>query len=52
MSGQTVVSIIEEHFPAGQHQLDWNSNDIPDGIYLVRMMIGEDVYTSKVVKSQ
>jgi len=52
MNGQKVVSIPDEHFPSGQHLLEWNSKDLPDGIYLIRMMIGENLYTSKVVKSQ
>lgn len=51
-NGQTVAVLADQVFPAGDHRLKWHCEDVPGGIYLIRMLIGNEVYTSKIVISQ
>jgi len=49
ISGQQVAVIKEGHFNAGRHSFSWDAKDVPDGIYIVRLMAAEDVCFSKVI---
>ena len=37
VSGQLVSTLISEHQIAGQHNIVWNAQSVPTGVYLVRM---------------
>ena len=50
-NGQTVALLTDQVFPAGEREIEWNSEGIPDGIYLIKMVIGNEVYSSKIIKT-
>ena len=49
--GRNVAKIADNIFDPGTHQLRWNASSLPSGVYIVKMMVGERVYTSKIIKS-
>jgi len=50
-SGKIMANITNEQFPAGEHQLRWNANDLTAGIFIVKIEAGRKVYTTKLIKS-
>ena len=50
-SGTIVARITDEQYQSGTHQLRWNSEDLTAGLYILKMMVGDKMYTSKLVKS-
>ncbi len=51
VSGTLVNQISNAFYPEGEHQLRWNSQELPDGLYIVKIMVGDKSYSSKVIKS-
>jgi hypothetical protein len=47
--GQEVAQVHEEEMPAGVHTVQWNAEGLPAGIYLVRLIAGRQVSTSKII---
>jgi len=52
MQGRLMEVITRQSYDQGEHQLRWNAEKLPEGVYLIKLMIGRELYTSKVVKSQ
>jgi PKD repeat protein len=50
-SGTVVARITDEQYQSGTHQLRWNSEDLTAGLYILKMMVGDKIYTSKLVKN-
>lgn len=49
--GAKVVDLVrDDDFGPGTHNLTWNAVESPNGLYLVRLSIGESVRTFRVVK--
>ena len=46
--GQRVVTLVDGHHTAGIHNVQWNANDIPSGIYLYKLDVGKTTLTKKV----
>lgn len=47
------VSTIANHiFDPGTHQLRWNADGLAAGMYIIKMIVGDMTYTSKVIKNQ
>jgi len=49
--GRLVDEIVNRGYDQGEHQLRWNAQSLPDGIYIIKMMVGDKIYTSKILKS-
>jgi len=49
--GIRVGTIANQSFDQGEHQLRWNSDGMPAGVYIIKMTVGDMIYTKKVVKS-
>ena len=50
LSGKRVGTIINEMYPAGMHQVNWNfNNEINSGIYLLRMNADGKLSASKMI---
>lgn len=47
--GKQVDTIFEEHLDAGNHQIQWNADNIPTGMYFITMSSGELRQTRKVI---
>jgi len=49
--GRLVDEIVRRNYNQGKHQLRWNAQSLPDGIYIIKMMVGDKVYSNKIIKS-
>ena len=49
LSGKQVETLINEFQTPGYHSVNWNADNLPSGVYLVRMDSGEFTQTQKVV---
>ena len=47
--GREVEILIINHLLAGYHQVNWNAQEEPSGVYLIRMDSGDFTQTQKVV---
>jgi len=50
--GMLVATIADRSFNQGDHQLRWNGSDMAAGIYILKMTVGNMVYTAKLVKGR
>ncbi|KQC12123.1 MAG: hypothetical protein APR63_03415 [Desulfuromonas sp. SDB] len=53
-SGRLVNNIINEHQPAGQYQINWNSTagngaQVSSGVYFIRLQVDSDKLTKKLL---
>lgn len=46
--GQKVATLVNGPQAAGEYQVDFSANNLPSGIYLVRLESGKDILTAKV----
>jgi len=51
MKGRLVEVITEQSYDQGKHQLRWNAAGLPEGVYVIRMTIENEVYTSRIIKA-
>ena len=49
LSGKQVETLINEFQTPGYHSVNWDANNLPSGVYLIRMDSGEFTQTQKVV---
>ena len=50
-SGIIVAKITDEFYQKGKHQLRWDGSGVEAGVYIIKMTVGDMIYTKKVVKS-
>jgi hypothetical protein len=50
MSGQKVSALADSKFEKGSHQLSWKADEMPEGVYFMRIIAGEQVITRKVIR--
>jgi len=48
-SGIKLETIANKNFGAGKNQILWQSNNLPDGMYCLRLSTASKIYTSKVL---
>jgi hypothetical protein len=49
MNGQKITSLADTNFEKGTHQLSWNADGMPEGVYFIQLIAGKEVHTHKVV---
>jgi len=49
LSGKQVETLINEFQTPGYHSVNWNADNLPSGVYLIRMDSGDFTQTQKVV---
>ena len=49
LSGKQVETLISEFKTPGYHSVNWNADNLPSGVYLIRMDSGDFTQTQKVV---
>jgi len=49
VSGNEVVTLLSKQVSAGVHQMEWNSRDLPCGIYICRLQAGSSLITKRLV---
>jgi hypothetical protein len=47
-----VVTIVNRRFDQGEHQLRWDGSGLAAGVYVVKMAVGDRIYTGKVIKTR
>ncbi len=50
--GMHISTIANKTFDQGKHQLRWDGGGVKAGVYIIKMTVGDMVYTEKVVKSR
>lgn len=51
VSGNLINLISNAFYPEGEHQLRWNCEELPAGVYIIKLQTAERLYTTKVIKS-
>jgi hypothetical protein len=46
--GKTVYAINQREFAAGQNNIRVGNNDLPNGMYILKLTIGNQVITRKI----
>nr|NQU90806.1 right-handed parallel beta-helix repeat-containing protein [Bacteroidota bacterium] len=49
-AGKRIETRVSEIFSEGDHQLNWNTNSIPPGIYFLRMQTENETVKQKIIK--
>ena len=49
INGRLIDSILDVFQSAGNHKINWNSKDISTGVYIVKLSLGSNTYTQRVV---
>lgn len=52
LQGRKIISLLNETKSPGQHQVNWNagaSANLPEGVYMARIIAGNHVFTRKIV---
>lgn len=49
LTGQRVAEVLHNKYPTGTHQVNWNSEVLDTGMYLLRMRAGNQSSTIKVI---
>ena len=47
--GQVVSTLVNGHMNAGYHSIEWNAENMPSGMYLVKVHAGENIQTQKLM---
>jgi len=50
LAGKKVAKIYNSNLAAGNHQLSFSDNNLPDGIYLIRLQTGNENIIRKIIK--
>ena len=49
LAGRQLDVLSEEHLSSGTHSFNWNANQYPSGIYLIKAQMANQVSIQKVV---
>jgi hypothetical protein len=50
--GQMVAELANETLEAGIHRLNWDSSNLPTGIYYFRLITTKKIHAAKIIKTQ
>ena len=48
-AGQQVATLVDEIRTAGEHQVQWQADGLPDGIYFAKLQCGTSIATRKLI---
>jgi hypothetical protein len=51
IGGRKILELVRQHVNAGTYEIQYDFHDLPDGVYLVRMTVGEESAVRKVIIS-
>ncbi len=52
ITGRIISRLVNKKLPAGKHSLIWETRDMPEGIYILRLTAGQRSVTRKIVISR
>jgi hypothetical protein len=44
-----VSTLADSKFEVGSHQLSWKAEGMPEGVYFIRIVAGEELVSRKVI---
>ncbi|MDZ7314634.1 MAG: T9SS type A sorting domain-containing protein [candidate division KSB1 bacterium] len=47
--GSRIDQLLNKFLPNGRHEIVWNAENVPSGIYFVRLTAGEQILTRKII---
>jgi hypothetical protein len=47
--GDVVATLVQEVVHAGTHEVQWNAENVPSGVYLFRLQAGDMTLTRRMV---
>jgi len=47
--GEEIETLLQDYYQAGQHEVFWNAEDFPSGIYLISLRSGNFSETKKII---
>jgi len=50
-TGQTIMTLVNKKLDTGNYSFEWNAANYPNGIYLVKIRIDNQLYAAKIIKS-
>lgn len=50
LHGRGVAVVLDEALPAGEHVVHYDLSELPEGMYFVRLIAGDQVATGKLIK--
>ncbi len=48
VTGRLVATLVQGYLSAGQHEVQWRADNMPSGVYLVRMQAGAFSQTKRM----
>jgi uncharacterized protein (DUF1501 family) len=51
-AGQMIASVLQTYLPPGEHSVEWSGEDLPAGLYYVRMQNGAQQQVNMVMKAR
>ena len=49
ISGRHIKTLLEQNSGSGLHQIEWNANDHPSGLYFIRLETGDQIDIKKII---
>ena len=49
ISGRHIKTLLEQNSGSGLHQIEWNANDYPSGLYFIRLETGDQIDIKKII---
>ena len=50
LTGQKIIELLNNNLAAGTHEITWQANNCPSGIYFLKLSVGNQIAIKKVVK--
>ncbi|MFW5758955.1 MAG: T9SS type A sorting domain-containing protein, partial [Bacteroidota bacterium] len=47
--GQTIEVVMNKPLTSGNHEIEWMPANLNPGIYMIKISVGEETYTTKVI---
>jgi len=49
-SGEKIKELSSEFLSEGKHVYNWKTNDLPQGVCFIRLQVGDEIITKKIIK--
>ena len=49
LAGRGIESLVDGNFATGSHEVKWNADAHPSGLYFVKLAMGEQIVTKKIL---
>ena len=49
LAGRGIETLVDGNFATGSHEVKWNADAHPSGLYFVKLAMGEQIVTKKIL---